>query len=170
MLVEDPFQIADDLGVPTHRVGMVHLLLHGRKRRHPRDAAVAHADKLVLAHEETMLDGIHAAFNGVLDACVAGRMREGLPVEGFGGGDEFGDFGRGHLRVGGDRTFFEIDDAGGDELDAVGAGVDAFLDAGANRGAVLQRFAHETAVAALVMNGRAGAVEIRHQRTPVACI
>ena len=76
--VENLLQVPDDLRVPAHPVRVIHLHLHGRKRRHPRNLLVAHPRQLIVANKKTVLDRIHAAVDHMIDAGVTGCMRQRL--------------------------------------------------------------------------------------------
>ncbi len=91
-------------------------------------------------------------------------MDKGLPTPRLCGPDELRQLLHRHLRLRGDSALLEIDDAGGEQLDPMGALGDAPLHAGQDGRIFLHRPPHELAVALLVKNRRAGTVQIGHRR------
>ena len=72
-----------------------------------------------------MLNGIDAALDGPFKAIVSRAVRNGLPVVAFGGDDNRADLFGCHLRRSRDCSLLEVDNASGNQLDAVGARLDA---------------------------------------------
>ena len=143
---------------------MVHLLFDGRERGRPRYVPVAHFGQLIVAQKKAVLDGIYAALDGPLKTVVTRAMRDGLPVVAFGGGDNRADLFGCHLRRGCDCSLLEVDNAGGNELDAIGPGPDARCHACSGGWKALERIGHEAAVTPPAMDRRARAVDVGHER------
>ena len=108
--------------------------------------------------KEAVLDRGDAAVDRIVDARRAGRMGKGLSTEFCRSSDNRGDLVGRHLRSRGDAPGAEIDDAAHEQLDAIGSLADAGRDASGGTGMVFDRLAHERAVSATVMQGRAGAI------------
>src|SRR5688572_29205831 len=87
-------------------------------------------------------------------------MREGLPAMLFCRFHDFLHLVDGALRRRCHLAGLEVDDAADEWLDAVGALLDPRRDARSRRGVILQRLAHERAIAALVMDGGARAIDV----------
>ena len=150
--------MADDFVAPAQVRSAIDLKLHRREGGNPGDAAVAHLRELIRRDEEAVLDRAHAAFDAISDAVGARGVGESLPVVFSRGGDELTDLRGTHLRRRGHFAGLKIDDAGGDELDAVGAIANASGDAVGGSRVVLDRLAHERAVTPAVIDRGAGAV------------
>ena len=106
------FRFATTSRVPAHPVRVVHLLLHGRKRRHPRNLPVAHLRELIVADKKSVLDGIHAAVDRALDVRHLPSMRERLFAEWLSPATTMlANLLRCHLRRGCDRSLLEVDNA-----------------------------------------------------------
>ena len=80
--VQDAAQVAHGVGAPAHGLGLCPLKVHRAEGGHPGELAVAHAGKHVAAHEEAVLDGVHArrhghrqAFSPLQCANTCGRRR-----------------------------------------------------------------------------------------------
>jgi hypothetical protein len=78
MSLDDPLQVRHHFPAPPQQVRAIDLKLHRRKRWHPRDPAIAHLRKLLASDEESMLDSVHTAFDGVLNAIRSRGMGERL--------------------------------------------------------------------------------------------
>jgi len=165
VVVENALEVADDLFVPAEAGRVIDLQLHGGEGGNPGDVEVAEFGELVVAEEESVFDRVDAAVDGVVDADVAGGVGKGLATVTLGGSDDGSDFGGIHLGLGGNDAFLEVNDAGREKFDPVGAIGDAGIDAGIDGGVVLDRGAHELTVATRVVDGRAWAVEVRHDRS-----
>ena len=103
----------------------------------------------------------------MIDSHVARRMRQRLLPKSFRCRHNLGNLFRRHLRRGRYRALLEVDNPCRNQLDAISPGLHTRFHALLRRQTILKRLRHECAVAPSMMNRRAGAVDIRHQR-PVA--
>ena len=82
---------------------------------------IAHLLELIFGDEEAVLHGIHAAFDGILNAIRAGGVGERLFAVTLGGRHKGANFINRHLRRRSDAAFLEVDDSAHQQLDSIRA-------------------------------------------------
>ena len=114
---------------------------------------------MIFGNKETVLDGVDAPFNRVLNAVGPRRMGKSLTTVLLGRMNYGRHLGHVHLRRCGHATRLEVDDPTDQQLDAIGSSRHSCHDTNFDGLEILDRIAHERDVPTTMMNRGSRAID-----------